>query len=119
MQTNFFSPQSEWLPPKNFPDLSDAKEIVKLKEDIKPADPVSENMAILKQEPVKAFKYQDHEAHLTVHLAAANDPKLKEIVGQSPFAGAIQAALAAHITEHVAFQYRKEIEERLGVPMPN
>ena len=76
-------------------------------------------MAILKQEPVKAFKYQDHEAHLTVHLAAANDPKLKEIVGQSPFAGAIQAALAAHITEHVAFQYRKEIEERLGVPMPN
>ena len=99
--------------------ISDAKEIVKLKEDIKPADPVSENMAILKQEPVKAFKYQDHEAHLTVHLAAANDPKLKEIVGQSPFAGAIQAALAAHITEHVAFQYRKEIEERLGVPMPN
>ena len=99
--------------------ISDAKEIVKLKEDIKPADPVSENMAILKQEPVKAFKYQDHEAHLTVHLAAANDPKLKEIVGQSPFAGAIQAALAAHITEHVAFQYRKEIEEKLGVPMPN
>ena len=76
-------------------------------------------MAILKQEPVKAFKYQDHEAHITVHLAAANDPKLKEIVGQSPFAGAIQAALAAHITEHVAFQYRKEIEEKLGVPMPN
>ena len=99
--------------------ISDAKEIVKLKEDIKSADPVSENMAILKQEPVKAFKYQDHEAHITVHLAAANDPKLKEIVGQSPFAGAIQAALAAHITEHVAFQYRKEIEEKLGVPMPN
>ena len=76
-------------------------------------------MAILKQEPVKAFKYQDHEAHIKVHLAAANDPKLKEIVGQSPFAGAIQAALSAHITEHVAFQYRKEIEKNLGVPMPN
>jgi len=99
--------------------IQDAKEIIKLPDDIKPSDPVTENMAILKQEPVKAFKYQDHEAHIQVHLAAANDPKLKEIVGQSPFAGAIQAALSAHITEHVAFQYRKEIEKNLGVAMPN
>ena len=99
--------------------IQDAKDIIKLPDDIKPADPVTENMAILKQEPVKAFKYQDHEAHIKVHLAAANDPKLKEIVGQSPFAGAIQAALSAHITEHVAFQYRKEIEKNLGVAMPN
>tara|TARA_A100001515_G_scaffold61569_2_gene48363 strand:+ start:3835 stop:6264 length:2430 start_codon:yes stop_codon:yes gene_type:complete len=99
--------------------ITDAKDIVKLKEDIKPNDPVTENMMILKQEPVKAFKYQDHEAHITVHLAAANDPKIKEIVGQSPFAGAIQAAIAAHITEHVAFQYRKEMELKLGVPMPS
>ena len=99
--------------------IQDAKDIIKLPDDIKPADPVTENMAILKQEPVKAFKYQDHEAHIQVHLAAANDPKLKEIVGQSPFAGAIQAALSAHITEHVAFQYRKEIEKNLGVAMPN
>ena len=99
--------------------IQDAKDIIKLPDDIKPSDPVTENMAILKQEPVKAFKYQDHEAHIKVHLAAANDPKLKEIVGQSPFAGAIQAALSAHITEHVAFQYRKEIEKNLGVAMPN
>ena len=99
--------------------INDAKDIVKLKEDIKANDPVTENMMMLKQEPVKAFKYQDHEAHITVHLSAANDPKIKEIVGQSPFAGAIQAALAAHITEHVAFQYRKEMEEKLGVPMPS
>tara|TARA_S200002703_G_scaffold19127_1_gene15544 strand:- start:24 stop:836 length:813 start_codon:yes stop_codon:yes gene_type:complete len=99
--------------------IQDASSIIKLPEDIKPADPVTENMAMLKQEPVKAFKYQDHEAHIRVHLAAANDPKIKEIVGQSPFAGAIQAALAAHITEHVAFQYRKEIEKNLGVAMPN
>ena len=99
--------------------ITDAKDIVKLKEDIKPNDPVTENMMILKQEPVKAFKYQDHEAHITVHLAAANDPKIKEIVGQSPFAGAIQAAISAHITEHVAFQYRKEMELKLGVPMPS
>jgi len=99
--------------------IQDAKDIIKLPDDIKPSDPVTENMSILKQEPVKAFKYQDHEAHIKVHLAAANDPKLKEIVGQSPFAGAIQAALSAHITEHVAFQYRKEIEKNLGVAMPN
>tara|TARA_R100000234_G_scaffold29647_3_gene17238 strand:- start:6690 stop:9140 length:2451 start_codon:yes stop_codon:yes gene_type:complete len=98
--------------------IKDAQEIIKLPDDIKSSDPVTENMAILKQEPVKAFDYQDHEAHIAVHLAAAEDPKLKEIVGQSPFAGAIQAALAAHITEHVAFQYRKEIEKNLGVGMP-
>ena len=99
--------------------IQDAKSIIKLPDDIKPADPVTENMSILKQEPVKAFKYQDHEAHIRVHMAAANDPKIKEMVGQSPFAGAIQAALSAHITEHVAFQYRKEIEKNLGVAMPN
>lgn len=99
--------------------IQDAKSIIKLPDDIKPSDPVTENMAILKQEPVKAFKYQDHEAHIKVHMAAANDPKIKEMVGQSPFAGAIQAALSAHITEHVAFQYRKEIEKNLGVSMPN
>jgi hypothetical protein len=99
--------------------IKDADEIIKLPDDIKPADPVTENMAILKQEPVKAFKYQDHEAHIAVHIAAMQDPKLQEIVGQSPFAGAIQASMAAHITEHVAFQYRKEIEKNLGVSMPD
>lgn len=99
--------------------IKDAEQIVKLPEDVKPNDPVTENMAILKQEPVKAFKYQDHEAHIQVHIAAAQDPKLQEIIGQSPFAGAIQAAMAAHITEHVAFQYRREIEKNLGVGMPD
>ena len=99
--------------------IKDAQELIKLPDDVRSSDPVTENMAILKQEPVKAFKYQDHEAHIAVHLAAAQDPKLKEIVGQSPFAGAIQAAIAAHVTEHVAFQYRKEIEKNLGVGMPD
>ena len=99
--------------------IKDAQELIKLPDDVKSSDPVTENMAILKQEPVKAFKYQDHEAHIAVHLAAAQDPKLKEIVGQSPFAGAIQAAISAHVTEHVAFQYRKEIEKNLGVGMPD
>lgn len=99
--------------------IQDADDLIKLPEDIKPADPVTENMMILKQEPVKAFKYQDHEAHLAVHMAAAQDPKIMQMVGQSPFAQVIQQAMAAHITEHVAFQYRREMEKMLGVEMPN
>ena len=73
----------------------------------------------MKQEPVKAFKYQDHEAHIAVHKAAAEDPKIAQIIGQSPFAAAIQNAMAAHITEHVAFQYRKEMELQLGTSLPD
>jgi hypothetical protein len=99
--------------------IQDAGDIIKLPEDIKPSDPVTENMMLLKQEPVKAFKYQDHEAHIAVHMAAMQDPKMREMVGQSPFAQAIGQAMAAHITEHVAFQYRREIEKMLGVEMPN
>ena len=99
--------------------IQDADDLIKLPDDIKPADPVTENMMILKQEPVKAFKYQDHEAHLAVHMAAAQDPKLAQMIGQSPFAQVIQQAMAAHITEHVAFQYRREMEKMLGVELPN
>lgn len=98
--------------------IQDASDIIKLPEDIKPKDPVTENMAILKQEPVRAFLYQDHEAHIQTHMAAMQDPKLQQIVGQSPFAGAIQSAMMAHITEHVAMQYRVEIERQMGVPLP-
>lgn len=98
--------------------IQDASDIIKLPEDIKPMDPVAENMALLQQTPVKAFLYQDHEAHIAAHMAAMQDPKIAQMVGQSPFAGAIQAAAMAHITEHVAYQYRKEIEMRLGVPLP-
>jgi len=99
--------------------IQDADDIIKLPDDIKPADPVTENMMILKQEPTKAFKYQDHEAHIAVHMSAMQDPKIQQMVGQSPFASAIQQSMAAHITEHVAFQYRREIEKMLGVEMPN
>ncbi|MEL0002331.1 MAG: hypothetical protein VW620_04930 [Rhodospirillales bacterium] len=99
--------------------IQDADDIIKLPDDIKPADPVTENMMILKQEPVKVFKYQDHEAHIAVHMSAAQDPKIMQMVGQSPFAQQIQQAMASHITEHVAFQYRREIEKMLGVEMPN
>ena len=99
--------------------IQDAGDIIKLPDDIKPMDPVTENMAMLKQEPVKAFMYQDHEAHIQVHMAAMEDPKLRQIVGQSPFAPAIQAAMATHVTEHVAMQYRVEIQKNLGVEMPS
>jgi hypothetical protein len=99
--------------------IQDADDLIKLPDDIKPADPVTENMMILKQEPVKAFKYQDHEAHLAVHMAAAQDPKLAQMIGQSPFAQVIQQAMSAHITEHVAFQYRREMEKMLGVELPS
>ena len=98
--------------------IQDADQIIKLPEDIAPKDPVSENMAILKQEPVKAYLYQDQEAHIAVHMAAMEDPKLKQIIGQSPFAAAIGSAMMAHITEHVAFQYRKQVEKQMGVPLP-
>ena len=99
--------------------IQDASDIIKLPDDIKPKDPVTENMAILKQEPVKAFAYQDHEAHIAVHMAALQDPKIQQLVGQSPFAAAIGSAMAAHITEHVAMQYRVEIQMQLGVEMPD
>ena len=99
--------------------IQDADEIIKLPEDVKAKDPVTENMAILKQEPVKVFAYQDHEAHIQVHMMAAQDPKIQQIVGQSPFAAAIMNAMSAHITEHVAMQYRVEIQKQLGVEMPD
>ena len=76
-------------------------------------------MAMLKNKPVKAFQYQDHdEAHIKTHMNMAQDPKIREIVGQSPNAGAIQAAVQAHIAEHISFQYRVEIEKMMGVPLP-
>jgi hypothetical protein len=84
-----------------------------------PKDPVTENMAIINGKPVKAFIYQDHQAHIQVHMAAMQDPKILELVGQNPQAQTIQAAAMAHINEHIAFEYRKQIEEQLGVPLPD
>jgi hypothetical protein len=87
-------------------------------DDQKPKDPVSENMNIINGKPVKAFIYQDHKAHIEVHMTAMQDPKILQLVGQNPQAGAIQAAAMAHINEHVAFEYRRQLEEQLGVPLP-
>jgi hypothetical protein len=98
--------------------VKNADKIVPDKTDMKPVDPVSENMNIMNGKPVKAFLLQDHEAHLGVHMAAMRDPKIMQIMGQNPQAQAIQAAAMAHIMEHVAFQYRKEIEKQLGAALP-
>lgn len=87
-------------------------------DEMKPRDPVSENMDILNMKPVKAFMYQDHEAHLAVHMAAMQDPKIQAMVGQSPNAQAIMSAAAAHIQEHLAYEYRRQVEEQAGVPLP-
>ncbi len=98
--------------------IRNANKIVPSPDDQKPVDPVTENMNIMNGKPVKAFYYQDHEAHLQVHMMAMQDPKIMQIVGQNPQAQAIMAAGAAHIMEHVAFQYRKEIEKQLGANLP-
>jgi hypothetical protein len=99
--------------------VKNAAKLVPVDDDMKPVDPVSENMAILTAKPVKAFMYQDHEAHMAVHMAAIQDPKIAAMMGQNPMAQTIMAAAAAHISEHVAFQYRREIEKQLGSSLPH
>jgi len=99
--------------------VKNAAKLVPTDDDMKPVDPVTENMAIINAKPVKAFMYQDHEAHIAVHMSAIQDPKIAAMVGQNPMAQAIMAAAAAHISEHVAFQYRREIEKQLGSELPH
>jgi hypothetical protein len=98
--------------------VKNAAKIVPMPDDQKPTDPITENMNLLTGKPVKAFIEQDHEAHLQVHMAAMQDPKLMQVVGQNPQAQSIMGSAQAHIMEHVAFQYRKEIEKQLGAQLP-
>lgn len=99
--------------------IKDAQSLVPDKTaNIQPCDPVSENMAILNGQPVKAFPFQDHKSHIAVHMAMVNDPKIKQFVSQTPQAAASQGAIYAHIAEHMAFDYRNEIEKQLGTEMP-
>jgi hypothetical protein len=98
--------------------IKNAAKLVPTEDDQKPTDPVSENMNMFNGKPVKAFIYQDHAAHITVHMSALQDPITAQILGQNPQAQAIGASFMAHIMEHFAFQYRKNIEEKLGVPYP-
>jgi hypothetical protein len=98
--------------------IKNAKKLVKIEDDQMPEDPVTENMNILNMKPVKAFLYQDHQAHIQVHINAMQDPKLAQLVGQNPQAQAIAAAGMAHIQQHLAFEYRKQMEDMMGVPLP-
>ena len=98
--------------------IRDADKIVPMEDDIKPTDPVSENMNILNNKPVKAFIYQDHEAHIQAHMSFIEDPKILQIAGKSPLAKQMAAAMAAHIQEHLAFAYRQQVEKELGVNLP-
>jgi hypothetical protein len=98
--------------------IQDADKVVPLEDDIKPTDPVSENMNILNGEPVKAFIYQDHEAHIQVHMSMTENPEIMQLMSKSPTAKTAQAAMASHIAQHVAFAYRQKIEKELGVKLP-
>jgi hypothetical protein len=98
--------------------IKNANKLVKLPEDQVPEDPVSENANILMMKPVKAFLYQDHQAHITVHMAAMKDPKIMQLVGQNPQAQAMQGAMMAHINEHIAYEYRKQMEMEMGLELP-
>lgn len=100
--------------------IKNAQKLVPLvdDEDRKPRDPISENMDVINGKPVKAFMYQDHQAHISVHMMAMQDPKISQILGQNPQAQTMMAAIQAHIAEHLAFEYRRQIEEQAGVPLP-
>jgi hypothetical protein len=98
--------------------IKNAEKLVPLPDDQKPTDPVSENQAALKGKPLKAFQYQNHQAHIAVHQAMMQDPMLMAMIGQNPQAQAIMAAMQAHMAEHVGYMYRQQIEQQLGMAMP-
>ena len=99
--------------------IRNANKLVPSDEDKKPSDPITENMNVLKMKPVKAFLYQDHRAHIQVHMAAMKDPQIQQVVGQTPMAQQIMAAMQAHINEHIGYEYRKQMEMRMGTMLPS
>jgi len=98
--------------------IKNAQKLIPMDEDLKPTDPVSENQNILMMKPVKAFLYQDHQAHIQVHMSAMQDPKIMSLLQNNPMAPQLQAAMQAHINEHLGFEYRKQIEMQLGMTLP-
>jgi hypothetical protein len=98
--------------------FKNADKLVPLPEDLDPMDPVTENMRVLRGDPIKAFLHQDHEAHIAVHTAALQDPVLMQMMGQNPMAQQMMASAQAHISEHIGFAYRQKIEAELGVVLP-
>jgi len=98
--------------------IPNADQVVPSSDEVPPKDPVSENQDMLTQSPVKVYEYQDHEAHMRVHMVLKNDPQMAQEVQNSPAGGAVMGSLDAHIREHLAFVFRKQVEDELGVPMP-
>jgi hypothetical protein len=98
--------------------IKHADKLVPLEEDMKPTDPVTENQHLLKGEPAKAFLHQDHQSHIQVHMSMMQNPVIAQLIGQNPRAPMIQAALTAHVAEHVGFMMRQKIEQQLGMPLP-
>jgi hypothetical protein len=98
--------------------IKNAAKLVPMSDDIKPTDPVTENQNVLMMKPVKAFSYQDHEAHIQVHMSAMQDPKIMALLQNNPQAPQLQAQMLAHVNEHIGFQYRIEIEKQMGMSLP-
>ena len=98
--------------------IKNADKLVPTEDDMHPLDPVSENMNALVGNPIKAFMYQDHQAHITTHQAFMQDPMIAQTIGQNPLANQINGEMQSHIAEHTAFMYRRQIEETLGAPLP-
>jgi hypothetical protein len=98
--------------------IKEAEKLVPMDEDQKPADPITENQNVLMGKPVKAFAYQDHKAHITVHMMAMQDPKIQQLLQNNPMAQSMQAAMMNHINDHMGMEYRKEIELQLGFNLP-
>lgn len=98
--------------------IKNAQKLIPMDDDRKPEDPVSENQNMLMMKPVKAFMYQDHQAHITVHMSAMQDPKIVQLLQGNPMAQQLQAAMMSHINEHLGFEYRKQIELQLGMNLP-
>jgi len=98
--------------------IKNADKLVPTEDDMRPVDPVGENMGVLVGNPIKAFMYQDHQAHIATHQAFMQDPMIMQTIGQNPMANQIMSSLQAHIAEHTAFMYRQQIEEKIGAPLP-
>jgi hypothetical protein len=98
--------------------IKNSDKLVKLPEDQTPVDPITENANALKNQPLKVFAFQDHESHIKIHMAAMQDPKIKQVIGQNPQAPMIMQAMQAHITEHVAMEYKRQMEQAMGVQLP-
>jgi hypothetical protein len=98
--------------------IKEVQKLIPMDEDQKPTDPVSENQNVLMMKPVKAFLYQDHKAHITVHMSAMQDPKIMQLLANNPTAPQIQSAMMNHINEHLGMEYRRQIEQQLGMNLP-